>query len=151
MTQCESRVAQLSWRLLSENYSRVIQFIIEYNTSFNPDVWHVAKTQLARTRFFQRITLSPYANYSFRVLAENKIGVSKPSVPTQDICNMPPDVPHHNPKGVCTLNTRPKTLIIKWQVRILMTSFVYQHLSLLHIVSTNRQMSEDQLLCRVPE
>lgn len=116
LTSCDNRVAQLSWRLISENYSPVVQFIIQYNTSFNPDTWRNAKTQLPRDRFFQRITLSPYANYSFRVIAVNLIGQSKPSIPTVKVCQMPPDVPHHNPKGVCTLNVKPKTLVISWQV-----------------------------------
>ena len=30
--------------------------------------------------------------------------------------SQPPDVPHINPRGVCTRNVRPRTLVITWQV-----------------------------------
>ena len=67
-------------------------------------------------RYYQRIALSPWGNYSFRVIARNAVGNSRPSRPTQRVCSTPPDVPHHNPKGVCTRNVKPHHLIISWQV-----------------------------------
>ena len=51
LTHCMDRIAQLQWRLISENYSPVIQFVIEYTTSFDPHIWRVAKTQLPRDRY----------------------------------------------------------------------------------------------------
>ena len=62
--------------------------------------------------------LSPWGNYSFRVLAKNKLGTSRPSTPTARICSTPPDVPHHNPRGICTLNRKPYQLVITWEVGI---------------------------------
>ncbi len=50
LTGCDSRLAQIQWKLINENYSPVEEFIIEYNTSFDPDRWHVAKGQLPRDR-----------------------------------------------------------------------------------------------------
>jgi len=79
-------------------------------------VRQVAKTQLPRDRLYQRIALSPWGNYSFRVLAQNAAGVSEPSASTRDVCTTAPDVPHINPRGVCTRNVRPRTLVITWQV-----------------------------------
>lgn len=117
LTSCDNRVAQLHWKLISENYSPVTQFVIEYNTSFEPGRWRVARTQLSRERYYQRIALSPWANYSFRVIAQNFIGNSRPSSSTTELCRMPPDVPHHNPKSLCTRNSKPHELIITWQVR----------------------------------
>ena len=116
LVSCEVRIAQIQWRLISENYSPVSQFIIQYNTSFDADYWHVARTQLPRDRFYQRIALSPWGNYSFRVVAQNGLGMSRPSIPTKDRCTTPPDVPHHNPKDVCTLNDDPHKLVITWHV-----------------------------------
>src|SRR6218665_1103845 len=116
LTECDGRVVQLEWRLISENYSPVIQFIIEYNTSFRPGVWQVAKTQLPRDRTYQRIALSPWGNYSFRVIAQNAVGMSRPSAPTSAVCSTPPEVPHINPRGVCTLNEMPYTLVVTWEV-----------------------------------
>ena len=51
LTHCGDRIAQLQWKLISENYSPVIQFMIEYNTSFSPGTWKIAKTQLPRDRY----------------------------------------------------------------------------------------------------
>ena len=116
LMQCSGRYAQLQWKLISENYSPVIQFIIQFNTSFAPHVWHGAKNMLPRDRKYQRIALSPWGNYSFRVVAQNAVGNSQPSKPTTTMCHTPPDVPHHNPKSVCTKNMKPHTLTITWQV-----------------------------------
>ena len=66
-----------------------------------------------------RITVSPWANYTFRVIAQNDIGWSRPSVPTQSVCEMPPDVPRHNPRRVCTLNEKANELVIAWRVSLL--------------------------------
>ena len=122
LTFCDSRLAQIQWKLINENYSPVTQFIIQYNTSFEPDTWHVAKTQLPRNRNYQRIALSPWGNYSFRVIAENAVGSSQPSAPTDRVCHMPPDVPHHNPKNVCTRNRQPRLLVMTWEVSRAMLS-----------------------------
>jgi len=78
--------------------------------------WQVAKTQLPRDRHYQRIALSPWGNYSFRVLAQNAHGISEPSESTRDICTTAPDVPHINPRHVCTRNLRPHSLVVTWQV-----------------------------------
>ena len=128
---CESRLAQIQWKLINENYSPVIQFVIQYNTSFDPDTWRVAKGSLARDRCYQRIAVSPWGNYSFRVIAQNGVGYSKPSHPTRQICHMPPDVPHHNPSNVCTRNGKPHTLVITWKVRIF--SFTFSFITVLYL------------------
>ena len=70
-------------------------------------VRQVAKTQLPRDRLYQRIALSPWGNYSFRVLAQNAAGVSEPSASTRDVCTTAPDVPHINPRK-CRITT-PRT------------------------------------------
>ena len=118
LSSCHSRLAQIQWDMTSENFSPVIQFIIQYNTSFDPGIWHVAKTQLPRTKYYQRIAVSPWGNYSFRVIAQNKVGYSEPSAPTEGVCRMPPDVPHHNPRQVCTRNVKPHMLAISWEVSV---------------------------------
>jgi len=57
-TVCDGRVVQLHWTLLSENYSPVGQFVIEYNTSWSPSVWHVARSDIGRTTALQKPALT---------------------------------------------------------------------------------------------
>lgn len=116
LVSCQHRFAHLQWKLLHDNYSPVTQFVLQYNTSFQPNVWQEIRSNLPPDKHYQRIELSPWANYSFRVIAQNAIGRSEPSEPTKEMCIMPPDVPHHNPKHVCTKNGVAKTLAITWQV-----------------------------------
>ncbi|XP_023242973.1 neuroglian-like [Centruroides sculpturatus] len=59
------------------------------------------------------ITMSPWANYTFRVLARNKIGISLPS-DASDVCQTPTDVPYKNPDGVEGFGTEPNNLVISW-------------------------------------
>lgn len=124
LTHCEDRIAQLHWRAPPQDASQmpVTRYVIQYNMSFEPDIWHTAKTaQPATNRTIQRIALSPWGNYSFRVLAENAIGTGRPSAPTTDLCSTPADVPHLNPRGVCTRNTHPGELTIVWEARFTLT------------------------------
>lgn len=60
--------------------------------------------------------MSPWANYTFRVLAWNKIGQSLPSEHSS-ICTTQPDVPKKNPKNVEGKGTEPNNLVITWTVR----------------------------------
>ena len=121
ITECDGRIVQLHWRAADDNNSPITNYLIQYNTSFDPDTWHTyaAKTVQAahQNRTFQRITLSPWGNYSFRVIAKNVVGFSRPSVPSIEQCFLPAEVPHLNPRGVCTRNTQPRELFITWDVR----------------------------------
>jgi len=115
-TVCDGRVVQLHWKLLSENYAPVRQFIIEYNTSWTPDVWLPARSDIGRDARYFRVALSPWSNYSFRVVAQNDVGRSRPSDVTRPWCTTPPDVPRRHPRAVCARNGQPHTLVISWQV-----------------------------------
>ena len=55
--------------------------------------------------------------YKFRVLAQNKIGISDPSNPsTGKGCAVDPARPELNPRGVRTLDEGDNKLVITWQV-----------------------------------
>ena|SRR6218665_2442359 len=113
---CDGRVVQLQWSQPVDNQSTVTEFIVEQSSFFNPGVWRLAKSQLpSRRRNILRLSLSPWGNYSFRVTARNHIGYSRPSRPTRP-CSTPPEVPHINPRNVCTVNARPHTLVVTWKV-----------------------------------
>lgn len=55
------------------------EFIIEYeDTMHEPGLWH-HQTEVSGTQTTAQLKLSPYVNYSFRVMAVNSIGKSLPS------------------------------------------------------------------------
>lgn len=57
--------------------------------------------------------MTPWSNYTFRLIAENKIGPSEPSPPSEQ-CTTQPDVPFKNPENVQGQGTTPNNLIISW-------------------------------------
>lgn len=61
--------------------------------------------------------MSPWANYTFRVIAWNKIGPSAPSAHS-DVCTTQPEVPHKNPDNVEGEGDQPNNLVIRWTVSI---------------------------------
>ena len=63
------------------------------------------------------VKISPYANYTFRVIAENAMGKSKPSKMSMP-CEANPAKPDKHPANVHTDRSKPGVLIIKWNVSI---------------------------------
>ena len=59
--------------------------------------------------------MSPWTNYTFRVIARNKVGDSLPSGHSKD-CLTPEDVPYKNPDNVLGRGTQPNNLVISWTV-----------------------------------
>ena len=113
---CTSSRAQISWTPGDENKDEVIEFIVKYNTSFDePNVYHVG-AKVKRGQHSAQINLSPYANYTFHVLARNSLGISDPSPFTQSKCETPAKKPVHDPDWVCTSSEEPNQLVIRWKV-----------------------------------
>ena len=65
--------------------------------------------------------MSPWSNYTFRVIARNKVGESLPSSHSKT-CLTPEDVPYKNPDNVEGRGTAPNNLVIYWTVSIFMCS-----------------------------
>ena len=55
--------------------------------------------------------MSPWSNYTFRVIARNKVGDSLPSGHSK-VCLTPEDVPYQNPGNVIGRGTAPNNLVI---------------------------------------
>ena len=57
--------------------------------------------------------MGPWAHYTYRVIAHNKIDPSQPS-DHSDPCFTQTDVPYKNPDNVEGKGSNPKNLVIKW-------------------------------------
>ncbi|XP_058802233.1 neuroglian isoform X2 [Phymastichus coffea] len=112
---CGSNDAHVTWIPTSDSRSAILRFSIQYNTSFTPDTWEIAKDHVPATDQSYTIGLTPWANYTFRVIAWNKIGPSQPSSHST-VCTTLPDVPYKNPDNVEGKGDDPQNLVIKWTV-----------------------------------
>lgn len=113
--QCFTREARVVWRPTEDNGAPILRYTMQYNTSFTPDAWEIAQDQLPSSDQTHSVQMSPWANYTFRVIAWNKIGASVPS-PHSAVCTTQPDVPYKNPSNVMGNGTTPQNLVISWTV-----------------------------------
>ncbi|XP_023930628.1 neuroglian-like isoform X1 [Lingula anatina] len=111
--ECGTQQARVSWSAGSDNYAQILKYRIEYNTTFTPATWVEIRT-VSAANSQQYLPLSPYVNYTFRVLAQNRIGWSLPSTHSKQVCTTPPAAPSHNPENVETWNTEWDQLHIRW-------------------------------------
>ncbi|XP_049882057.1 neuroglian-like isoform X1 [Pectinophora gossypiella] len=111
---CDRRVAIINWKDTSDNRAATLRYTIQYNTSFTPDTWDIVSDNVPRADKTWTIEMSPWANYTFRVIAWNKIGPSNPSGHSQPMCTTQPDVPYKNPDNVEGKGTEPNNMIISW-------------------------------------
>ncbi|GAB6021405.1 hypothetical protein CHUAL_004014 [Chamberlinius hualienensis] len=111
--ECHQKTALIAWQQMGDNRAPILSSVIQYNTSFTPDTWEVAFDTVPASALKFEVSLSPWANYSFRVLARNKIGISLPSTHST-ACETPPDVPYKNPEKVQGQGTTPNNLVITW-------------------------------------
>lgn len=111
--RCEERTATISWEPKGDNRSPILFFDIQFNTSFTPDSWSDAAGKVPATDFTYTVSMSPWANYTFRVIAANKVGPSQPSEHSE-VCTTQPAVPGKNPDNVEGKGTEPTNLVVRW-------------------------------------
>ncbi|XP_073508102.1 neuronal cell adhesion molecule isoform X12 [Phyllobates terribilis] len=105
---------QLSWVPGDDNNSPITEFIIEHEDSMHePGVWRV-HSKVSGTQATATLSLSPYVNYSFRVIAVNEIGHSDHSQSSERYMTKPSE-PDTNPSGVKGVGTEPDNLVITWK------------------------------------
>ncbi|XP_033310164.1 neuroglian isoform X1 [Bombus bifarius] len=112
---CAGTIATIHWTPMGDNRAPILRYTIQHNTSFTPDTWEISKDPVPSTEQTYDVPMSPWANYTFRVLAWNKIGPSLPS-PHSDVCTTLQDVPFTNPDNVMGKGTTPQNLVISWTV-----------------------------------
>ncbi|UYV67407.1 CHL1 [Cordylochernes scorpioides] len=110
---CDGQTALIEWQPTGDQRAPILSYNIEYNTSFTPDLWVPAFYNIPAPDTMFKVSMSPWANYTFRVIARNKIGPSLPSSPSER-CTTGIDVPYKNPEKVEGRGTHPDNLVISW-------------------------------------
>lgn len=111
--ECDGLTARVEWVPTGDNRAPILTYDIQYNTSFQTDNWANAFTNVPAPDTKFKIALSPWANFTFRVIARNKIGSSEPSLP-YGFCSTKDSVPYKNPDNVVGRGESPGNLVIRW-------------------------------------
>ncbi|XP_069832140.1 neuronal cell adhesion molecule isoform X11 [Dendropsophus ebraccatus] len=113
LTDRLDRSVQLSWVPGDDNNSPITEFIIEYEDAMHePGVWHI-HSKVSGTQATATLPLSPYVDYSFRVIAVNEIGRSDHSDSSERYMTKSAE-PDTNPSGIKGMGTEPDNLVITW-------------------------------------
>ncbi|XP_066200205.1 neuronal cell adhesion molecule isoform X7 [Saccopteryx leptura] len=114
LTDQLDKSVQLSWTPGDDNNNPITKFIIEYEDAMHEaGLWH-QQTEVPGTQTTAQLKLSPYVNYSFRVMAENSLGRSVPSEPSEQYLTKAAE-PDKNPMTVEGLGSEPDNLVITWK------------------------------------
>uniref|UniRef100_A0A3P8S6T0 Neuronal cell adhesion molecule n=1 Tax=Amphiprion percula TaxID=161767 RepID=A0A3P8S6T0_AMPPE len=114
LTDQKKRSVQLTWTPGDEHNSLIQKFLIQYEDSLHHrGHWHNL-TEVPGTRTTAHLKLSPYVHYTFRVLALNAMGFSRPSFPSR-MYKTDPAAPDENPTGVEGFGTEHNNLVISWK------------------------------------
>ncbi|GFS23806.1 neural cell adhesion molecule L1-like protein [Elysia marginata] len=105
--------ATIHWMPGSYNNAPLQYYVLQYNTSFNPDQWNFGlKVNASLVKV--NMTLSPFVTYNFRLIAYNKMGASEPSFPSPKPCITTSDIPEYHPQNLRTIGHQPGKLYIEW-------------------------------------
>ncbi|XP_032258319.1 neuronal cell adhesion molecule isoform X13 [Halichoerus grypus] len=114
LTDQLDKSVQLSWTPGSDNNSPITKFIIEYEDAMHEaGLWHL-QTEVSGMQTTAQLKLSPYVNYSFRVMAVNSLGRSLPSEASEQYLTKAAE-PDTNPTAVEGLGSEPDNLVITWK------------------------------------
>lgn len=111
--ECDNMKATLQWISTGDRRAPILSYDIQQNTSAKPDVWENAFYNVPASDPRFTLGLNPWLNYTFRIIARNKIGQSLPSEPSQT-CTSDKAIPSSNPTDVKGKGTTPNNLVISW-------------------------------------
>ncbi|XP_053742759.1 neuronal cell adhesion molecule-like isoform X19 [Synchiropus splendidus] len=114
LTDQKKRSVQLTWTPGDEHNSPIQKFLIQYDDALHHrGHWHNL-TEVPGSKTTAHLKLSPYVHYTFRVLALNSEGFSRPSLPSR-MYKTDPAAPDENPTGVHGFGTEHDNLVIRWK------------------------------------
>lgn len=120
---CNKKDAAIKWQPKGDNnHASILYYTIEYNTNYAPDDWLIGSDYIPASYRTHIIPMTPWANFTFRVVATNKIGRSDPSMQS-NVCTTQTDVPYKNPNNVVAAGTDPSNLVISWTVSYILMIF----------------------------
>ncbi|CAI4227098.1 unnamed protein product [Auanema sp. JU1783] len=120
---CSERKAIIRFKKSNDHADTIRKYIIEVMTDFRKGFWErvVEETNISKHLYEVDVTLTPWVNYTFRVVAENSHGRSDAKVGSdvEDVaqtvkCSTRPSFPYTNPSGVWAEGNEPDNLIIYW-------------------------------------
>lgn len=114
LTNQLDKSVQLTWTPGDDNNSPITKFIIEYEDAMHDAGLWRHQAEVSGTQTTAQLKLSPYVNYSFRVMAENSIGRSMPSEASEQYLTKAAE-PDQNPMAVEGLGTELDNLVITWK------------------------------------
>lgn len=114
LTNQLDKSVQLTWTPGDDNNSPITKFIIEYEDAMHEAGLWRHQAEVSGTQTTALLKLSPYVNYCFRVMAENRIGRSAPSEASEQYLTKAAE-PDQNPTAVEGLGTEPDNLVITWK------------------------------------
>ncbi|KAM3658855.1 neurofascin isoform X4 [Ammospiza nelsoni] len=113
LTDLAERSVRLTWIPGDDNNSPITGYIVQFEEDrFQPGVWHDHSRYPGSVNSVV-LSLSPYVNYQFRVIAVNDVGSSVPSAPSEryQTNGARPEI---NPTGVQGAGTQKNNMEITW-------------------------------------
>lgn len=120
--ECHKDHANIKWKTGNDNGSPILKYIVQYNASVPiNNVWETSRLPQNAIEL-ATIPMLPWRSYSFQVIAQNKIGESKPSNGSS-ICITREDVPFKNPDNLEVKYIEPNILSVTWTVSYYFQNF----------------------------
>ncbi|XP_009670547.1 neurofascin isoform X16 [Struthio camelus] len=113
LTDLAERSVRLTWIPGDDNNSPITDYIVQFEEDrFQPGTWHNHSSYPGSVNSAV-LSLSPYVNYQFRVIAVNDVGSSLPSMPSEryQTNGARPEI---NPTGVQGAGTQRNNMEITW-------------------------------------
>ncbi|KFQ34033.1 Neurofascin, partial [Mesitornis unicolor] len=113
LTDLAERSVRLTWIPGDDNNSPITDYIVQFEEDrFQPGMWH-NHSRYPGSINSAILSLSPYVNYQFRVIAVNDVGSSLPSIPSEryQTNGARPEI---NPTGVQGVGTQKNNMEITW-------------------------------------